>query len=87
MSNENNTTERLSMRKSVLIWVGGICLGWGIASGLIFTYWALSRQDPIEDIEGVNASMTASVDDTSKGLNEVMPAAGPAQSTKATKTE
>jgi hypothetical protein len=77
MSNENNNSaERLSMRKSILIWIGGICLGWGIASGLIFTYWAMSRQEPIQAVEGNDAPMMAATDSESKSLNEVMPAAG-----------
>jgi hypothetical protein len=79
MSNDNNSSERLSMRKSVLVWIGGICLGWGIASGLIFTYWAMSRQEPIK-VDGSNTSpMVAAADKDAKSLNEVMPAAGPAK--------
>jgi hypothetical protein len=78
MSNENNNADRLSMRKSVLIWIGGICLGWGIASGLIFSYWAMSRQEPIKAVESQGAPMMADADKESKGLNEVMPAAGSA---------
>jgi hypothetical protein len=76
MSNDNNVAERLSMRKSVLIWIGGICLGWGIATSLIFSYWALSRQEPIQAIDAPAVPMTADATKEAKGLNEVMPAAG-----------
>jgi hypothetical protein len=69
---DKNSSERLSMRKSVLVWVGGICLGWGIASGLIFTYWAVSRQDPIQDV----GQQVAKSESEARGLNEVMPASG-----------
>jgi hypothetical protein len=83
MSNENNVAERLSMRKSILIWIGGICLGWGIATALIFSYWALSRQEPIKAIDGSAAPMTAdAATKEAKGLNEVMPAAGQPADTK-----
>ncbi len=78
MLNDNNRSERLSMRKSVLVWIGGICLGWGIASALIFSYWAMSRQDPIS-ADGTVAPMMANADKDAKSLNEVMPAAGPTQ--------
>jgi hypothetical protein len=78
MSNDNKNTERLSMRKSILIWIGGICLGWGIASSLILAYWAMSRQEPIQDVSVAGQPMTASADTDAKGLNEVMPAAGTA---------
>jgi hypothetical protein len=81
MSNENNSSERLSMRKSVLVWIGGICLGWGIASALIFSYWALSRQEPIR-VDGAAAPIMVTADKDSKSLNEVMPAAGPTSQTK-----
>jgi hypothetical protein len=76
MSNENNGTDRLSVRKSVMIWIGGICLGWGIATALIFSYWAVSRQDPIEALDGGAAPMVADAAKDAKSLNEVMPAAG-----------
>jgi hypothetical protein len=76
MSNENNSAERLSMRKSVLIWIGGICLGWGIATALIFSYWALSRQEPINAVDGSATPMVADAAKDAKSLNDVMPAAG-----------
>jgi hypothetical protein len=76
MSNENNVAERLSMRKSVLVWIGGICLGWGIATALIFSYWALSRQEPINAIGEAAAPMVADAAKDAKSLNDVMPAAG-----------
>jgi hypothetical protein len=76
MSNENNVGERLSMRNSVLIWIGGICLGWGIATALIFSYWALSRQEPIKALDGAAVPMMADAAKDAKSLNEVMPAAG-----------
>ncbi len=83
MSNDNNSTERLSMRKSVLIWIGGICLGWGIATSLIFSYWALSRQEPIKPISEDAVPIVAESTKDAKGLNEVMPAAGkPAETQK-----
>ncbi len=76
MSNNNNVAERLSMRKSILIWIGGICLGWGIATSLIFSYWALSRQEPIKAIDAPATPMVADATKEAKSLNEVMPAAG-----------
>lgn len=68
MHDQDNEADRLSVRRSILVWLGAIMLGWGIAFGLIFAYWAISRQDPVrnQDIQIVETQT----------IGKMMPAAG-----------
>ena len=83
MNTEQNSSERLSMRKSMLVWISGICLGWAIAFGLIFSYWAATRQEPVKDLEAGKPALMAQ--GTAKDLNDIKPASGkPAHGGKTT---
>jgi hypothetical protein len=74
MNIEQNSLERLSMRKSMLVWMSGICLGWAIAFGLIFSYWAATRQEPVKDTDTGKPALVAQ--STPKDLNDIKPASG-----------
>ena len=73
MTNDNSS-EKLSVRQSMAVWIGGIMLGWAVAFGLIFSYWAATKQAPVTDQDSGKPRLVA--DSGAKALNQIKPASG-----------
>jgi hypothetical protein len=62
---------RLSMRKSVLVWVAGMFVGWGIAVVLVYQLISKTRMGEA----GIAGDMIA-IDHQAEALAKISPAAG-----------
>lgn len=71
MIKEENGSGRLSPRKSLLVWVSGMFLGWGIAVVLVYQLIRTSDVAPTAPSQPVVAT-----DMVTPGLAEIAPAAG-----------
>jgi hypothetical protein len=72
--NQEQSSERMSVRKSLLVWASGILIGWAIAFGLILTYYAATKNEPITDQDAARAQIIA--EQKTRALNDIVPAAG-----------
>lgn len=72
MTRLDQSTGRLSLRNSILVWVAGIVIGWGCA---VVLFYQLIRDSTEEGRLG-NAQLVAEAHDT-VGVADIEPAAGP----------
>jgi len=72
MTRLDQSTGRLSLRNSILVWVAGIVIGWGCA---VVLFYQLIR-DSAEEGRLARAPLIAEVQD-SASVADIEPAAGP----------
>jgi hypothetical protein len=71
-TNDENSSGKLSPRQSLLIWVTGMFLGWGVAVVLVYQ---LIRTSDIAPTPEASTPVVAS-DQTAPSLSDIAPAAG-----------
>jgi hypothetical protein len=69
MNSQQTSSGRMSMRKSVLVWIAGMFLGWGIAVVLVYQLIRTSRVD-------VTAEAPLVADRQAEEMSKITPAAG-----------
>lgn len=72
---QNNKDGRLSMRHSVMVWVAGAVLGWGVA--VVSVYNALRSDDTIAEIS--EPENQGDILNEGERMEKIMPASGQAE--------
>lgn len=75
MTRLDQSTGRLSLRNSILVWVAGIVIGWGCA---VVLFYQLIR-DSAEEGRLAHSPLVAEAGEGAAGLADIEPAAGSAE--------
>lgn len=70
---QDNKDGRLSMRHSVMVWVAGAILGWGVA--VVSVYNVVSSDDDVI-AENTEPDNKGTILDEAQKMEKIMPAAG-----------